>query len=266
MKIRIASPKSIPFLALVCGSLALTTTLSGTGIAGAAATTKPKATTPSTPKTSSPPASQVVGVTTSNEKGTLVAASKSGSKASSMTVYKAPDGKTVQTKVQNPKLSRAVFSVIQESGDYYLVNLPTRPNGSRGWIKKADVTTYRTPYRIVVSLTEKRLAVYEGDQLIIAANVAIGKPETPTPTGEFYAYWVRRTTAKQKPGWGEFVIGLSGFGNNKNYGEGRIGIHGTDNSSSIGTPASSGCVRVTNEVIRQLQKTIFLGTPVTIVA
>lgn len=205
-------------------------------------------------------------VKTSNARDSLVAAMKSGKKTATITVYKASDGKVVQTKVKNPVKSRAVFSVLEERNGYYYVMLPVRPNGAKGWIKKTDVSTYRTPYRIVISISERRLAVYEGDLLIIAANIAIGKPATPTPTGEFYAYWVRSTSARQKAGWGDYVIGLSGFGNNSTYGEGRIGIHGTDNSSSIGTPASAGCVRVSNQVIQQMKSTIYLGTPVTIVA
>jgi lipoprotein-anchoring transpeptidase ErfK/SrfK len=206
------------------------------------------------------------GVKTTTSRDSLVAAMKSGKKTATITVYKAPDGKVVQTKVKNPLKSRAVFHVLEERNGYYYVLLPTRPNGSKGWIRKTDVSTFRTPFRVVISLSEKRLAVYEGDLLIIAANIAIGKPATPTPTGEFYVYWVRSTSARQKAGWGDYVIGLSGFGNNSNYGEGRVGIHGTDNSSSIGTPASAGCVRVTNEVIRQMKDTLYLGTPVTIVA
>jgi lipoprotein-anchoring transpeptidase ErfK/SrfK len=229
--------------------------------AGAQATTKPPTTKPSTNTTTTNPARP-----TNDAKGSLVAATKSGKKGATINVYKAANGKSIQTKVKNPLSSRAVFSVVAESGDYYQVLLPVRPNSSRGWIKKSDVTTYRTPFRVVISLGEKRLAVYEGDTLIVASNIAIGKPSTPTPTGEFYLYWVRRTNAKQRPGWGEYVLGLSGFGNNRNYGEGRVGIHGTDNTSSIGTFASAGCVRVTNEVIRQLKSTLYLGTPVTIVA
>ena len=213
----------------------------------------------------------VVGTTipaskTSTSRDSLVAAMKSGKKTATITVYKAPDGKVVQTKVKNPLTSRAVFSVLEERDGYYHVMLPTRPNGSKGWIKKSDVSTYRTPYRVVISVSEKRLAVYEGDLLIIAANIAVGKPNTPTPTGDFYVYWVRSTSARQKAGWGDYVIGLSGFGNNSTYGEGRVGIHGTDNASTIGTPASAGCVRVTNQVIRQMKSTLYLGTPVTIVA
>jgi lipoprotein-anchoring transpeptidase ErfK/SrfK len=239
--------------------------LAAAGVAVSATLAVPSATAQTT--TTRPPSAitGVPGTPTSTAKDTLVAASRYGKKGATITAYKDPQGKSVLAKVKNPVRSRSVFSVISEQGAYYYVHLPIRPNGSKGWIKKTDVTTYRNPFRMVISLSEKRLSVYEGDLLVISSNIAIGKPATPTPTGEFYAYFVRRTSAKQKAGWGDFVVGLSGFGNNSNYGEGRVGIHGTADQSSIGQPASAGCVRVSNEVIRKIKNTIFLGTPVTIV-
>jgi lipoprotein-anchoring transpeptidase ErfK/SrfK len=216
--------------------------------------------------TTKPPVvpSATPGTPTTTSKDSLVAASRYGKKGATITAYKDAQGKQVLGRVKNPLRSRSVFSVISEQGNFYYVHLPIRPNGAKGWIKKSDVTTYRTPFRIVISLSEKRLSVYEGDLLIISDNIAIGKPATPTPTGEFYAYWVRRTSARQKAGWGDYVVGLSGFGNNLSEGEGRVGIHGTADKSAIGTPASAGCVRVSNETIRKIKNTIFLGTPVTI--
>jgi lipoprotein-anchoring transpeptidase ErfK/SrfK len=238
--------------ALVVAALAPAITLTANA---QSTTTKPPATVPSlTP-----------GTPTNTTKDSLVAASRYGKKTATITAYRDPQGKKVLARVKNPLRSRSVFSVISEQGSYYYVHLPIRPNGQKGWIKKSDVSTYRTPFRIVISLTEKRLSVYEGDLLVISDNIAIGKPNTPTPTGEFYAYWVRKTSARQKAGWGDYVVGLSGFGNNSSYGEGRVGIHGTADKSAIGTPASAGCVRVSNETIRKIKNTIYLGTPVTII-
>jgi lipoprotein-anchoring transpeptidase ErfK/SrfK len=224
---------------------------------------RPGTTKPPTPATV-PPANP--GNPTTTAKDSLVAASRYGKKGATITAYKDAQGKQVLARVKNPSRSRSVFSVISEQGNFYYVHLPIRPNGAKGWIKKSDVTSYRTPFRIVISLSDKRLSVYEGDLLVISDNIAIGKPNTPTPTGEFYAYWVRRTSTRQKAGWGDYVVGLSGFGNNNLYGEGRVGIHGTADKGSIGTPASAGCVRVSNDTIRKIKNTIYLGTPVTIVA
>ena len=47
-------------------------------------------------------------------------------------------------------------------------------------------------------------------------------------------------------------------------GDGQIGIHGTNDPSSIGQAVSHGCVRVSNEVITQLNDLLPLGTPVVV--
>jgi lipoprotein-anchoring transpeptidase ErfK/SrfK len=47
-------------------------------------------------------------------------------------------------------------------------------------------------------------------------------------------------------------------------GDGVIGIHGTNDPSSIGTDVSHGCIRMSNEGITRLAKVLPLGTPVEI--
>ena len=49
-------------------------------------------------------------------------------------------------------------------------------------------------------------------------------------------------------------------------GIGQIALHGTNDPALLGTPASHGCVRMTNEAITQLANTAPPGTPVTIIA
>jgi lipoprotein-anchoring transpeptidase ErfK/SrfK len=69
--------------------------------------------------------------------------------------------------------------------------------------------------------------------------------------------------------YGPYAYGLSGFTTVKELanfegGEGTIGIHGTNDPSSIGTSVSHGCVRMRNEDITKLAKVLPLGTPVDI--
>jgi lipoprotein-anchoring transpeptidase ErfK/SrfK len=45
---------------------------------------------------------------------------------------------------------------------------------------------------------------------------------------------------------------------------GPIGIHGTDDPSSIGHPRSNGCIRVPNAVALRLLRLVPLGTPVVV--
>lgn len=65
------------------------------------------------------------------------------------------------------------------------------------------------------------------------------------------------------------MYGLSGFSNvltEFNGGDGVIGIHGTNDPSSIGRDVSHGCIRMSNTGITTLAATLPLGTPVEVSA
>ena len=49
-------------------------------------------------------------------------------------------------------------------------------------------------------------------------------------------------------------------------GDGVIGLHGTNDPSSVGKDVSHGCIRLRNQDILQLVKILPLGTPVRILA
>ncbi len=236
------------------------------GLATLAGVLSPVAAPSASAQTTPPTSSQIIS-TPESGKDTLVASSKSGKRRGSFNVYKtAGKSAKIQIVLKSPNKSRILFTVISESDDSYYVNLPSRPNGSKGYIKKADVTTYKNPFKITISLTEKRISVYKSDILLKSANVGIGIDSTPTPTGEFYTYWIRRPKAGSR-GYGDYIIGISGFSNvYKSFGtgDGRVGLHGTYNNADIGKPVSAGCVRMSNEMITYLKNTIYMGTPVII--
>jgi lipoprotein-anchoring transpeptidase ErfK/SrfK len=131
---------------------------------------------------------------------------------------------------------------------------------------KAEETA-SAPKRIVVSLTDRKLALYEGSRLIKSFEVAVGKSATPSPEGEFV---VARRVAN--PTWygpdrivgpgksnpvGTRWIGLSVKG---------YGIHGTNVPSSIGKAASHGCIRMRNADVEELFELIDVGAIVELTA
>ena len=67
--------------------------------------------------------------------------------------------------------------------------------------------------------------------------------------------------------YGAYQLSVAGF-SNVHYsfagGVGQIAIHGTNDPALIGTPASNGCVRMTNEDVTALAMTVPVGTPVRI--
>lgn len=163
-----------------------------------------------------------------------------------------------------------VFLVKDEQDDRLEVYLPVRPNGSTGWVDAADVRVDVVTQRIEVELTAKRIRVYDGDELLVDEPVGVGRTDRPTPGGVYYIKELLQPPNPDGP-YGTYAYGLSGFSNvleRFNGGDAVIGIHGTNDPSSIGQDVSSGCIRLNNEVIDRLVEEIGLplGTPVEILA
>jgi hypothetical protein len=143
--------------------------------------------------------------------------------------------------------------------------LPVRPNGTHGFIRAADLTVRRTHYRLEVNLSGFRLRLFEGCDLLKTYRVGVGTGGTPTPLGSFY---INTLLKPRDPGtiYGTYAYGLSAYSNVLTYWKdgGFIGLHGTNQPSSIGRRSSHGCIRMLNRDIEQLVKILPLGTPITI--
>ncbi len=160
-----------------------------------------------------------------------------------------------------------VFLVVGATEDYIEVSLPIRPNGSTGWVSRDDVELSVVTHRAEVDLSDDSLTVWDGDEIIVQTKAATGKPETPTPVGEFFI----RDVIESNPNgaYGSFILGLSGFSETLDSFAGKepaIAIHGTNSPDLIGQEVSNGCVRIPNELVEILAGTVPLGTPVTVVA
>ena len=174
----------------------------------------------------------------------------------------------VQSTLPNPIESGAplTFLVTEVQPLWLRVLLPLRPNGSQGWIKRSEVTLASHRYRIKVELAAHRLTVTEGDATILETPVGVGTKDTPTPGGLYYTKELLQPP-DQNGAYGHFTYGLSGFSNvltNFAGGDGVIGIHGTNDPSTIGKDVSHGCLRISNAAIDMLAKRLPLGVPVEI--
>ncbi len=185
-------------------------------------------------------------------------------------LYQEP-GKPVPTgrTLPNPTLEgfKLVFLVREQKGDWLQVQINQRPNGATAWIKKSDVALRTVDNHILIELGAKKLTVFHGETPIFTASVAPGKASSPTPTGAFYTDILTRPTNPNGP-YGPFQISVTGFSNvyeTFGGGNGQIAIHGTNRPELIGTPASHGCVRMSNDDITALIPLARQGTPVVIV-
>lgn len=120
---------------------------------------------------------------------------------------------------------------------------------------------------IVINLPSRMLELYSGDTLVKQYPVAIGKPSTPTPLGEFSIL-----DKEVNPTWIPPVLGTpvaSGPDNPLGYRWMRFfelyGIHGTNAPWSIGKVVSNGCIRMIEENVEELFPLVKYGTPVKII-
>lgn len=146
---------------------------------------------------------------------------------------------------------------------WYQVYVPVRPNGTKGWVKASDVSTKVLTHDVRIDLSEHRLDLYDRGTLVRSYPIGVGKGATPTPPGEYFV------SIKVKPPdpsgvYGVLIMGLSGFSEKLTDwpGGGQLGIHGTNDPSTIGTDVSAGCIRLRNEDILELSNDVHLGTPV----
>lgn len=129
----------------------------------------------------------------------------------------------------------------------------------------ADAKEIISP-NIVINLPNRMLELYSGNTLIKEYPVAIGKPSTPTPLGQFNII-----DMEKNPTWipeDRDVVIPSGPDNPLGYRWMRFfelyGIHGTNEPWSIGKVVSNGCIRMQEENVEELFEIVKKGTPVKI--
>ncbi len=121
--------------------------------------------------------------------------------------------------------------------------------------------------RIVVSIPDRKLALLENGRLVKVYPVAVGAPESPSPSGEFQIVRRLENPTYFHPGVviapgpanpiGTRWIGLNVKG---------FGIHGTNRPASVGKNASHGCVRLRNRDMEDLFARVRVGDRVSLLA
>lgn len=105
---------------------------------------------------------------------------------------------------------------------------------------------------ILITKARRALTLYNGNSAIRTYPVALGKPATPTPLGNFAI-----ATKIPNPGG---ILGTRWMGLNFDA----YGIHGTSKPWLIGQLVSNGCIRMHNAHVEELFNLVRLGTPVLI--
>lgn len=159
-----------------------------------------------------------------------------------------------------------VFLVLEVRGRWLHVRITTRPNGATAWIPASQVVLRTEHWRVEVRLGARRLRLFSGRRRVATMKVAIGAPESPTPTGHFYVDAKLKLLDPTGP-YGAGQVSVTGFSDvyqTFDGGPGQIAIHGTDQPNLIGEGVSHGCVRVTNAEVLRILDTVPTGSPVDI--
>jgi len=236
-------------LLVACGS----TTVGG---ANHTATSRPGPQAPASPPTTAEPVNVVA---------TAIVAS--------VPVFDAPGAADPVQSLDNPSPpygTPLVFLVRDQQPGWLQVLLPVRPNGSTGWIRTSDVELASHDFRMLVELGAHHLTVWQGDTVFDEETIGIGRDTAPTPPG---LYYTRELLQPDNPdgAYGPYAYGLSGysevifeFSENGLKGDGRFALHGTNDPASIGQSQGNGCIRISNEAITKLAKSLPIGVPVEI--
>lgn len=121
--------------------------------------------------------------------------------------------------------------------------IPVVKNGER-----ADFSLPRG--NILIAKAQRQLTLFDGNKPVRQYPVGIGKPATPTPSGNYAI-----ASKVLNPGG---MLGTRWMGLNYDT----YGIHGTSQPWLIGQMISHGCIRMRNENAEELFALTRIGTPV----
>lgn len=181
-------------------------------------------------------------------------------------VYGEPGGPAIAALAPQQISTDTWLPVIASEPGWDQVLLPTRPNGSTGWISLSNPTieTAHTPYQIVVDRAAFRLQLLRDGQQLGEWTVGIGKPEAETPAGRTF---VLASIQDSRQTFSPVILPLgihSASHETFGGGPGTVGIHGWPTDTVFGHPSSDGCIRVPAGGLRILSTEVPIGTPVLI--
>lgn len=175
-------------------------------------------------------------------------------------LYDAPDGKAFG-KIGAQQFGQTWLTVITRNRDWVQVMLPSKPNGSTGWIEASQLAEAHSRFLIKVHLGARTLELFEDNEVVGSWPVAIGAEATPTPTGRTY---VSGQIVDDKQAFSPVILPLgthSATLDSYGGGPGTVALHGWTDPSVFGKAVSHGCVRVPDEALALL-RIVPTGTPV----
>ena len=189
-------------------------------------------------------------------------------------IYAQPDRRS-------PRLSRLHFLTEDGFPEVYLLlraqwdahgnqwvklRVPMRPNGRVGWVLRDTLGPFHTTHKLlVVDRQRLRIHLFENGRRRWSAPVAVGKPSTPTPAGDF---WIREwfKIRDRRSGYWPYALGTAAYSSLTGWpGGGMVGIHGPYyQPRQIPGRLSHGCIRLSTRDAAWLGRRVGIGTPLRI--
>ena len=179
-----------------------------------------------------------------------------------LAVYAAP-GRRPFAKVTPKQMHDTWLPVIGQRKGWTQVLLPSRPNGSVGWLRTAQLVERHTPYVVRVHVGSRRMELVRDGRTIGEWSVAVGAPATPTPTGRTF---ILGSIVDEQQSYSPLILPLGTHSDTLDTyggGPGTVALHGWQDTSVFGRAISHGCVRVPADALDQLRQ-VPLGTLVII--
>jgi lipoprotein-anchoring transpeptidase ErfK/SrfK len=151
------------------------------------------------------------------------------------------------------------------NGLFGLVTVPYSGRRAAGWIDLRGLERVHTGITVRASVSRHEVVVERFGRILFRLPAATGAPASPTPTGRYFV--TDRIPFSFGGPLGSFAFGISGIQPNLPAGwtgGNQLAIHGTNDPGTIGTSASAGCLRVSEQALARLKPLLRLGTPVII--
>jgi lipoprotein-anchoring transpeptidase ErfK/SrfK len=176
-----------------------------------------------------------------------------------LVTQRSQEGLALKVDLATKRISHALQRHVSE------VDIPTK-------VVEPEVSTASLGKTIVVDISDNTLQLYDGLKVIRSYRVATGTPGHETPVGTFEIINKAENPTWVNPdptGWGADLPASIPPGPGNPLGTRAmylnapgIRIHGTWSSSSIGTAASHGCIRMLISDSEALYPLVPIGTPV----
>ena len=172
---------------------------------------------------------------------------------------------------RTPEGTRNIVLVLDRRRDadgalWVRARLPILGSGAAGWVPRSALGGYgAVSTHLLVDLERLTATLYRDGMRVFQARVGVGRPENPTPTGQFYIR--NKLTRYANPFYGPVAFGTSARSPKLTDwpAGGFVGIHGTNRPDLLPGRVSHGCIRLRNDDILALERLMPVGTPLTIV-